>query len=106
MSGGKKNPNRPQRRAKGRTRGLSAKTSRRGPLGRLARAIGTPDEVILSAIAPRLLPPRTMPERERQKQIRRTLNRWQKNWEVGAQAPDPKARQEASYALAELVRAS
>jgi hypothetical protein len=87
-------------RKKGRPPGHSAETERRARFVRMRREAGWPDEAILGGIAPYLLQSADLPQRERQQQIRRMLNRWERP--AGRTRIDAKSRQALGYARREV----
>jgi hypothetical protein len=105
MSGGRKNPNRPKRRAKGRPPGAGRRTLQRADLARIADDAGLPPEAIIGGIDRRLIPPVTLPTRDRRRRIRETLDRLEQPRRLGAAPRDPQARQAVAYAIRRLSRA-
>lgn len=75
-TGGQKIPDHQNARPKGRPRQTSTKTLRRGEYATIFNNAGLSPEEILRAVAPARIPRRTLPERERQKMMKRTIDRW------------------------------
>lgn len=64
-----------------------------------------PDEVILGALGKRLVPPSSLPERERQRRITDTLDRWEKAFWGRVELRNGPARQAEALAYRRLVKA-